>query len=192
MQGRGLVESSTHRGRQGCAGKRQGRGFCRSWCAAAGVPLQACPFSCTSLHHQRLAAHMTQRYTLTCLSVRARHLRTTSPSSARFSSVLSSSVKYLASRVWPCLLTSRRNLMVMLLLAPAAGGPRRLSCALATCCCCRELGQRLCASRKKPTVAFLLELCYYDTFKRVEGVVGLQAAWRIDERRGAASDPPAL
>jgi hypothetical protein len=57
----------------------------------------------------------------TCLSVRARHLRTISASSARFSSTLSCSVKYLASRVWPCLLTSRRNLMVM----AGGGGARR-------------------------------------------------------------------
>jgi hypothetical protein len=50
---------------------------------------------------------------LTCLSVRAKHLRTISPSRARFSSVLRSSVKYFASRVCPCLLTSSRNLIVM-------------------------------------------------------------------------------
>jgi hypothetical protein len=50
---------------------------------------------------------------LACLSVLERHFLTISPSSARFSSVLSSSLKYLARRVCPCLFTSRRNLTVI-------------------------------------------------------------------------------
>lgn len=52
----------------------------------------------------------------TCLSVRARHLRTISPSIALRSSVVRNSVKYLASRVWPCLFTSSTNLTVILAL----------------------------------------------------------------------------
>jgi hypothetical protein len=70
------------------------------------------PFS-PEVNLQCLQLHVFALRVLTCLSVRARHLRTTSPSSALFSSVLSSSVKYLASRVCPCLFTSRRNLIVM-------------------------------------------------------------------------------
>jgi hypothetical protein len=49
----------------------------------------------------------------TCLSVRERHFRTTSPSSARRSSVLRNSAKYLANRVWPCLLTISKNFIMV-------------------------------------------------------------------------------
>ncbi len=58
---------------------------------------------------------------LTCFSDRARHFRTISPSKARLSSTDKLWSVYLASLVWPCLLTSRTNLMVMLLTACYSG-----------------------------------------------------------------------
>ena len=54
-----------------------------------------------------------RRAQCTCLSTRVRHLRTISASRARRSSVVRLLSVYLASRVWPCLLTSSRNLIVM-------------------------------------------------------------------------------
>ncbi len=84
-----------------CVVHTRGRSLrhCNHGTALRAMPLWLCR-GCQALQH-------------TCLSLLARHLRTISPSSVRFSSVLRGSEKYFAKRVWPCLFTSSRNLIVM-------------------------------------------------------------------------------